>query len=116
MRPTPTASTGAWSSAPGASRPGFPIAGTGPDGLWTEDDTELADRVRTALRSGPAHEPTDLRPLIEKLRAQRLEPLAKALGATDRRPAAGPKADRSSLPAMAGIPIEALLAPTTPEQ
>ena len=27
-----------------------PIAGTGPDGLWSEDDTELANRVRTELR------------------------------------------------------------------
>ena len=30
-----------------------PIAGTGPDGLWTKDDTGLADRVRTELRRRP---------------------------------------------------------------
>ena len=52
----------------------------------------------------------DLRPLIEKLRTQRLDPLGKALGAT----ADGlPPARRIiALPsrALAGIPIEALLA------
>ena len=31
----------------------IPIAGTGPDGLWTKDDTGLADQVRTRLRTGP---------------------------------------------------------------
>ena len=29
------------------------IAGTGPDGRWTKDDTELAARVRTELRRRP---------------------------------------------------------------
>ena len=88
-----------------------PIAGTGPDGLWTKDDTGLADRVRTELRSRPGAGPADLRPLVERLRTQRLEPLAKALGATaDGLP---PARRLIVLPsrAMAGIPIEALLAP-----
>ncbi len=87
-----------------------PIAGTGPDGLWTKDDTGLADRVRTELRRRPGAGSADLRPLVERLRTQRLEPLAKALGAS----ADGlPPARRLIVlpsPAMAGIPVEALLA------
>ena len=88
-----------------------PIAGTGPDGLWTKDDTGLAGRVRTELRSRPGAGSADLRPLVERLRTQRLEPLAKALGATaDGLP---PARRLIVLPsrAMAGIPVEALLAP-----
>ncbi|MGO9922752.1 MAG: tetratricopeptide repeat protein [Isosphaeraceae bacterium] len=88
-----------------------PIAGTGPDGLWTKGDTELASRVRTELRNRPGTGPADLRPMVERLRTQRVEPLAKALGAT----ADGlPPARRIVvLPsrATAGIPVEALLAP-----
>ncbi len=88
----------------------IPIAGTGPDGLWTKDDTRLADRVRTELRKRPGVGRPDLRPLVEKLRTQRIEPLAKALGASaDGLP---PARRLIVLPsrAMAGIPIEALLA------
>jgi tetratricopeptide (TPR) repeat protein len=87
-----------------------PMAGTGPDGLWTEDDTKLAERVRTELRRRPGAGSAELRPLFEKLRTQRLEPLVKALGASaDGLP---PARRLIVLPsrAMAGIPIEALLA------
>ena len=87
------------------------IAGTGRDGLWTKDDTGLAGRVRTELRRRPGAGAADLRPLVGKLRAQRLGPLAKALGAL----ADGllPARRLIILPsrAMAGIPVEALLAP-----
>ena len=87
-----------------------PIAGTGPDGLWTEDDTGLADRVRTELRSGPMPARRSCGPWSRRLRAQRLEPLAKALGATaDGLPAARRLIVLPSR-AMAGIPVEALLA------
>ena len=88
-----------------------PIAGTGTDGLWTKDDAGLAGRVRAELRRRPGAGQPDLRPLVEKLRTQRLEPLAKALGATaDGLP---PARRLIVLPsrAMAGIPVEALLAP-----
>jgi tetratricopeptide (TPR) repeat protein len=87
------------------------MAGTGQNGLWTKDDTELAGRVRTELRNRPGVGLADLRPLIERLRTQRLAPLAKALGATsDGLP---PARRLIVLPSrvMAGNPIEALLAP-----
>ena len=87
------------------------IAGTGPNGLWTMEDAVLASRVRTKLRSRPGDRPADLRLLVDELRTQRLEPLAAALGAG----ADGQKPVRRLivLPSrtMAGIPVEALLAP-----
>ena len=88
-----------------------PIAGTGPDGLWTKEDTGLGDRVRTLLRRRPGAGQTELRPLVEKLRIQRIEPLAKVLAAaTD---GLRPVQRLIVLPsrAVAGIPIEVLLAP-----
>jgi tetratricopeptide (TPR) repeat protein len=91
--------------------PGWvPIAGTGLDGLWTKDDTGLAARVRTGLRTRPDVSTGDLRPPVERLRTQRLAPLAKALAATaDGLP---PARRLIVLPsrAMAGVPVEALLA------
>jgi CHAT domain-containing protein/tetratricopeptide (TPR) repeat protein len=86
------------------------IAGTGKDGLWTKADAALAGQVQSALKSRPGPGARAARPLIQRLRAQRLEPLAKALGATaDRLP---PARRLIVLPsrAMAGIPVEALLA------
>jgi tetratricopeptide (TPR) repeat protein len=91
-----------------------PIAGTGLHGLWTGDDTALADLVRTELRHRPGGGAADLRPLVERLRTRRLGPLAGALGATaDGQP---PAHRLIVLPsrAMAGIPVEALLAPDDP--
>ena len=85
------------------------IEGTGPHELWSQDDIELANQVRTGLQKGLEGGAADLDRRIERLRAQRLEPLAKVLGATDDLP----KAERLIvLPsrAMAGIPLEALLA------
>ncbi|HKI19058.1 MAG TPA: hypothetical protein VKA15_14315, partial [Isosphaeraceae bacterium] len=86
------------------------MAGTGPDRLWTKDDTGLAGRVRTELRSHPGAGPADLRPLVERLRSQRLGPLEKALAA--RADGLPPVRRLVVLPsrAMAGIPIEVLLA------
>ncbi len=85
------------------------LAGTGSGGLWTSDDFGLASRVRMELRRRPAVSSADLRPLVGRLRAQRIEPLTKALGAT---PDGLPPARRLIvLPsrAMAGIPVEVLL-------
>jgi tetratricopeptide (TPR) repeat protein/CHAT domain-containing protein len=87
-----------------------PIAGTGSGGLWTEDDTRLAGRVGTLLSSRTGIGPADLRSLTQRLRAQRIEPLAKALSTTpDGLPAAHKLIILPSR-AMAGIPVEALLA------
>jgi tetratricopeptide (TPR) repeat protein len=88
-----------------------PMAGTGPKGLWTKDDDELAGRARAALRIRPGAGSADLRSLVEKLRTQRLEPLAKALGASaDGLP---PARQLIVLPsrALAGIPLEAIVVP-----
>ena len=87
----------------------IPIAGTGPGGLWSEDDVALASRVRTELQSRPDDGPAGVRLLIQRLRGQRLEPLDKALGATDGLVAAKRLIVLPSR-AMAGIPVEALLA------
>ncbi len=86
------------------------IAGTGKDGLWTADDTGLANRVRTALRARPRTGSEDLGALLVLLRSQRLAPLAKALGSTiDGQPSVRRLVLLPSR-AIAGIPIEALLA------
>jgi tetratricopeptide (TPR) repeat protein len=91
-----------------------PIAGTGKDGLWTTDDTGIAGRLRSELRARPSAGAADLMPMIDQLRAQRLAPLAKAL---DTATAGLPPARRLVVlpsPAVAGIPVEALLAPDDP--
>jgi tetratricopeptide (TPR) repeat protein len=85
-----------------------PILGTGPSGLWTVDDTDLARRVKTKLQTRPGTGTADLRPLVDKLRAQRLKSLAKALDATaDGLP---PARRLIVLPSrsMTGIPVDAL--------
>ncbi len=88
----------------------IPIAGTGPSGLWTKDDNRLADQVRTELRNRSGDDSADLRSLIEKLRVQRIAPLARALGATsDGLPTARRLVVLPSR-AMTGIPVEVLLA------
>jgi tetratricopeptide (TPR) repeat protein len=90
------------------------IAGTGRNGLWTAADTGLASRVRTVLRARPGAGAADLKPLHDQLRSQRLAPLAKALGTTtDGLP---PARRLVVLPsrAIAGIPVEVLLAPDDP--
>jgi tetratricopeptide (TPR) repeat protein len=91
-----------------------PMNGTGPDGLWTDDDTSLPNLVRSELRKRPDTGTAETRHRLDKLRAQRMMPLASALGS-----AAGglPPAERLIfLPsrAMAGIPIEVLLLPDDP--
>jgi CHAT domain-containing protein/tetratricopeptide (TPR) repeat protein len=86
-----------------------PIAGTDPKGRWSQDDTELAHRVRTELRRRSGSGSTGPGTLLERLRSQRIEPLAKALAAADGLPPARRLIVLPS-PALAGIPIEALLA------
>jgi tetratricopeptide (TPR) repeat protein len=86
------------------------IAGTGPDGLWSKDDTELASQVRTELRTPSHGDPAKLRSLIDRLQTRRIEPLSRALDdTTDGLP---PARRLIVLPsrALAGIPVEVLLA------
>jgi hypothetical protein len=85
------------------------IAGTDPKGLWSKDDTELANRVRTELRHRSGSGSTGPGTLLERLRSQRIEPLARALAAAEGLPPARRLIVLPS-PAMAGIPIEAILA------
>ena len=109
-RPIPTASTGAWSSAPEASRPGSQSREPVRTGCGPKTTPGLRTGSARSCANGPVPARPDLRPLVEKLRAQRIEPLAKALGASaDGLP---PARRLIVLPsrAMAGIPIEALLA------
>jgi tetratricopeptide (TPR) repeat protein len=85
-----------------------PIAGTGPNGLWTEDDTGLATKVLSELRRRPGAAVTDSRLLVEKLRSQRMKPLEKALGPTSHGEAQAPNLIILPSSAMMGIPVEAL--------
>jgi hypothetical protein len=87
-----------------------PLAGSGPNGLWTKGDAGLATRVRTELRSRPSSRSAGTASLLERLRTQRYKPLAKALAAAD---GLAPAQRLIVLPSppLAGIPIEALLAP-----
>ena len=90
------------------------LAGSGSGGSWNEYDTGLASQVRAELRRLPAVSLANLRPVVEKLRAQRLAPLAKALGASSNgEPTAGRLIVLPS-PALAGIPIECFSPRTTP--
>jgi tetratricopeptide (TPR) repeat protein len=85
------------------------LSGTGANGLWTNEDTELARQVRSELRSRPGAGSRELQSLIVKLRDQRIRPLTKALGGG---PDSMPPAQRLVvLPsrAMAGIPVDVLL-------
>jgi CHAT domain-containing protein len=86
------------------------MAGTGPDGLWTQEDTGLANQVRTALRNRASAGAADLRPVVERLRTQRLGPLAQALGAGANSLPTARRLIVLSSRAMTGIPIEVLLA------
>jgi CHAT domain-containing protein/tetratricopeptide (TPR) repeat protein len=81
------------------------IAGTGPDGAWTGDDERRPERVQPLL--GGEDRPA-WREAAAKLAAQRLGPLEDALAARDSLPAVRHLIVLPS-PALAGIPIEAML-------
>jgi hypothetical protein len=87
-----------------------PVNGTGPRGLWTAEDAGHVGKIRSELPRRPDAATPEVRTLIERLRAQRLDALAKALGATaDGLPSARRLIILPSR-ALAGIPVEALLA------
>jgi len=81
------------------------IVGTGANSTWSQADQRRPDEVRRLLRepgSSAWREP------LAELTEQRLAPLEPALGARDDMPAAGHLVILPS-PALAGIPIEAML-------
>jgi tetratricopeptide (TPR) repeat protein len=86
------------------------LSGPGNDKRWTDWDTKLPGLVRDSFRQRPGPGIQVATPLIERLRVQRMAPLTAAL---EKAPDSLPPAQRLIvLPsrAMAGIPIEALLA------
>jgi tetratricopeptide (TPR) repeat protein len=79
------------------------LHGSGPGETWTEEDTDLPSRLRTAL----VEHHGDWQPLAQRLGEQRLKPLRRHLGAQDRLP---PVRRLVVLPSalLAGVPLEAL--------
>jgi hypothetical protein len=71
------------------------LTGSGDKGVWTENDTKLPRQLREALQNPKS----DWQPLAKKLRAQRLEPLAKHLAGVQRLIVL-------PSPALAGVPVE----------
>jgi tetratricopeptide (TPR) repeat protein len=78
------------------------LRGSGPQDAWTESDGGLPAELRAALQT-PAG---DWQPLAQRLRRQRLQPLAKHLDAGDGLPAVRHLIVLPST-ALAGVPVEA---------
>jgi hypothetical protein len=90
------------------------LPGSGKYQQWTDEDSKLPRRLFQALTHRPKPDATAIGPLAERLRRQRLGPLAAALGATaDGLPAARRLIVLPSA-ALAGVPIEVLLQPGDP--
>jgi CHAT domain-containing protein/tetratricopeptide (TPR) repeat protein len=79
------------------------LRGSGPEGDWTEFDTHLPADLRAALQA-PAGK---WQPLAQRLRKQRLEPLAKYLAAHQGLPAVRHLLILPST-ALAGAPVEVI--------
>jgi tetratricopeptide (TPR) repeat protein len=79
------------------------LRGAGPNGSWTEADTDLPARLRAAVQAAGG----DWRPLAQRLRAQRLGPLAKHLAAGGGLPAVRRLVVLPS-PPLKGVPLEVL--------
>jgi hypothetical protein len=79
------------------------LRGSGLDGHWVEADTRLPAELRAVLQTPSG----DWRPLADRLRKQRLDPLTRYLGAEGSLP---PVRRLILLPsvALAGLPVEAL--------
>jgi hypothetical protein len=86
------------------------LAGSGDDGLWTDDDWALGSSLRTAITSEPPAPASEIDRLAMALRIQRLKPLESALAATDTLPQARRLIVLPSS-ALAGVPIDLLLEP-----
>ena len=99
-RPTLTANTGAWSSAPAASRPGSRSPGPARKGSGRKTTTSSRAGPGRSCGDGPAPA-RQICGLWSRSSTRRLKPLATALGLGGWR-AAGPKADRPSVPGHRG--------------
>jgi CHAT domain-containing protein len=91
------------------------LPGRGPKGAWTEADDQLPGKVGEILVQQPREAAADWRELTGQLYAQRLAPLAKHLSATEDLPAVRHLIVLPS-PALAGVPVEALVAARTDKQ
>jgi CHAT domain-containing protein len=79
------------------------LNGSGPDGAWTNNDTDLPSQLRTSL----LERRDDWQRLARRLREQRLKPLREHLGAQRKLPAVRQLVVLPS-PALAGVPLETL--------
>jgi CHAT domain-containing protein/tetratricopeptide (TPR) repeat protein len=89
------------------------LPGTGPNHAWNDEDSRLVGAVRNAIIQPPQPN-IPAQPLIAKLRAQRLAPLATVLGPTGDGLAAARRLIVLPSRAMAGVPIEPLLEASDP--
>jgi CHAT domain-containing protein/tetratricopeptide (TPR) repeat protein len=85
------------------------LPGTGPDRAWTEADDQLPQQVWEGLVKPPAEGAPPWHDGAARLYAQRLAPLAESLDATPELPAVRHLVILPSR-ALAGVPVEALLA------
>jgi CHAT domain-containing protein/tetratricopeptide (TPR) repeat protein len=79
------------------------LRGSGPGGDWTDEDTQLPQRLRTALQSPEG----EWRRLAQRLRRQRLQLLDSSLKAGEKLPAVRHLVMLPSA-ALAGVPLEVL--------
>jgi CHAT domain-containing protein len=84
------------------------LPGSGPEHTWTADDDHLAGRLREAFIVRPGDATPAWREPAAGLYRQRLEPVAKRLGAAGELPPVRHLIVLPS-PALAGVPVEALL-------
>jgi CHAT domain-containing protein len=91
------------------------LVGSGHKDAWTEADDQLAGKVRERFIQQAPDATVPWRELPGQLYAQRLAPLAKHLGATADLPAVRQLIILPS-PALAGVPVEALIAARTDQQ
>jgi tetratricopeptide (TPR) repeat protein len=84
------------------------LRGTGPAQTWTESDQRLPGLVRENFSKRPVDPRSPWLSQVERLARQRLDPLAEKLDGRDKLPAVQHLIVLPS-PAMAGVPIEALI-------
>jgi tetratricopeptide (TPR) repeat protein len=91
------------------------LSGSGSKGAWTEEDLHLGDKVRRLLAARPEDAAAPWEKTVGQFYRQRLAPLAEHLGTTRELPAARHLVVLPS-DAVAGIPVEALVAARADKQ